>query len=292
MAPSGEMDAADTGIDVEIRPLDGIAELETCVRLQRVVWGIEDVEIVPASQMRAVQHAGGLVAGAFADGDAVGFVYGLPAMARAASSGAGMHSHMLGVMPAYRQRGIGQSLKWFQRAWCLARDVRWVSWTFDPLQGKNAYLNLERLGATSGTYYPDFYGELGGALAADVPTDRLVALWRLDEPHVRGLAEGRAREALPGDVEPALRDLDGLPEDLALDLDARWISIATPRHATTLIAKRRDLARRWREAHRSAFGAYLRRGYVVRRFEHGRYLLQRADDLPADDALKQRRPPD
>ena len=256
----------------ELRVLHDVAHLRECEELQREVWGVEDREVVPVSQLRAAEHAGGLVAGAFDDHTLIGFVYGFPARAAGSGTANGMHSHMLGVASAHRGRGIGLTLKWFQRRWCLDRGIEWIAWTFDPLQARNANLNLERLGAVGVEYHEDFYGSLGGELAGDVATDRLVALWRLDAPHVAARERGGAIPPPPNPVA-ALGTRGGEPADLRLDLDAPQVSITAPLPTAGLLTDERERSRRWRLAHRKVFAAYLGRGYVAERFMNGAYHL-------------------
>ena len=261
-----------TTSEFDIRVLHDVRHLRACEALQKSVWGIADLEVVPVSQLRAAEHAGGLVAGAFAGGEVVGFVYGFPAHTDGVGDGRGMHSHMLGVAPAFRRRGLGLALKWFQRGWCLERGITWMAWTFDPLQAPNANLNLERLGATGVEYHPDFYGVLGGELAGRLTTDRLVAFWSLRAPRVRALALGE-RPAPPPAAAIALADREGEPGEPDLDLGASAVRIAAPAPTSTLLTEQSDRAERWREAQGAAFQAYLGRGYRADRFADGTYYL-------------------
>lgn len=277
--------------NIDIQILDRTDALKNCEALQRAVWNLTDRDVVPLAQLRAAQHAGGLVAGAYDGAVLAGFVYGFPALDGARPTEIGLHSHMLGVGPAHRGRGIGRALKWFQRAWCLEHGYTWVSWTFDPLQGKNANLNLEHLGAVGVAYYRDFYGELGGDLAGEVATDRLLAWWPLDSARVRMKAEqyrhgptdvARDERADPqgnegtGEAPPAaLVEADGEPSGLREDLDAPFVSIAAPSSTTRLFTHEVGRAQRWRRAQRAAFSAYLDRGYAAKRFLHGSYVLER-----------------
>lgn len=279
----------------EIRVLEDSRHLRACESLQQTVWSIADRDVVPVSQLRAALHAGGLVAGAFEADALVGFVYGFPARDEARATDWGLHSHMLGVAPQARGRGIGRSLKWFQRTWCLERGYRWVSWTFDPLQAGNANLNLEHLGALGVAYYRDFYGELGGELAGEVATDRLLAWWPLEAARVQARAAGgdprparcvRApggqkgfaasiTEADAGELPVALAAQGDEPGERNPDLAAPAVTIAAPPSARSLFTHEPDRARRWREAHRAAFGAYLERGWVASRFLRGSYVMER-----------------
>lgn len=188
-----------------LRELDGVAELKQSEALQRAVWGEND----PADNsdlMLAIQHEGGLVAGAFLDGAMVGFLLGFPS----ATPGV-QHSHRLAVLGSARGLGLGAALKWFQRDWCLARGIGLVRWTYDPLRAANAALNIARLGATAGTYHPDYYGAMEG-INAGLPSDRVLAEWALDAPEVAARAKGRPpalpdgpRVAIPDDLDALLR---------------------------------------------------------------------------------------
>jgi predicted GNAT superfamily acetyltransferase len=138
----------------EIRDLSGMAEFRQAEALQNAVWGKEDTAD-PADLMMVIQAEGGLCAGAFLDGRLIGYVFGFP------TRDAGVqHSHRLAVHPGARGLHLGSRLKWYQRDWCLARGIEHVRWTFDPLRGVNASLNIGALGAIVRTYYTDFYGRL------------------------------------------------------------------------------------------------------------------------------------
>lgn len=188
-----------------LRLLTDMSELTRTEEVQREVWGVDDLEIVPASQMRAAIHAGGHVLAAFEGEALVGFAYALVATPHGAGmSGVGLHSHMVAVLPTHRGRGLGRRLKWFQRRWCLERGMRWISWTFDPLQARNANLNFRHLGVICHDYLVDFYGLMPGTLGGGQPSDRLLALWLLDAANVTRLArhESDADPGRPSNTEP------------------------------------------------------------------------------------------
>jgi len=185
---------------IEIRPCAGFDELEACVRLQVETWGYEDSDVIPRKVFLVAQSIGGQVIGAFdseiAGGGAkslVGFVFSLPGV----KVGLGLpraylHSHMLAVKDAYRNRGLGRELKLEQRREALSRGVCHIEWTFDPLEIKNAFLNIHRLGAIVRSYRPDFYGVSSSRLQGGLPTDRLVAEWWLDSRRVRSIIAGQS----------------------------------------------------------------------------------------------------
>ncbi len=253
---------------MELRELTSIAELRACERVQCSVWD-EAVPEVTAASFRAAQHAGALVAGAFEGEALLGFVYGFPSYV---AGRVGQHSHLLAVLPEGRGRGVGQALKWFQRDWCLVRGVTHVTWTFDPLQAKNANLNLEHLGAFVQSYKVDFYGTLGGSLNGDLPTDRLVAEWPLEAEHIRDLAAGGKR---PTAEKPSCAGLvcgeDGEPEVLPAGEEQRvWLELPPQISPATDF----DHALRWRLALRKTALPLIENGYRATRFVAGGYVLE------------------
>ena len=175
---------------IEIRDLHGMKEFGEAETLQCAVWGAGD-RPDPADLMMVIQAEGGLAGGAFSDGRLVGYIFGFPTVTPGVQ-----HSHRLAVLPEMRGRGIGVELKWYQRRWCLDRDIRHVRWTFDPMRAANAALNINRLGARSDTYHIDYYGQMGG-INHGLPSDRLLANWYLEDPGVMVRAEGGNAPSLP-----------------------------------------------------------------------------------------------
>ena len=192
---------------IEIRPCAGTDELQACVELQIETWGYDETDVIPRKTFLVAQEIGGQVIGAFdteiAPGrgassaqSMVGFVFSLPGIkATDAEPQPYLHSHMLAVKAPYRDRGIGRQLKLEQRREALTRRIRRMQWTFDPLEIKNAFLNIHRLGAIVRSYRVDFYGVSSSRLQAGLPTDRLIAEWRLDSPRVEAYIAGHANTA-------------------------------------------------------------------------------------------------
>lgn len=263
-----------------IRLIHELSELESCSAIEQGTWGVAERDLVPLAQLRASIHAGGMVAGAWLGEELAGFVYGFPAHQPAWPEPFGLHSHMLAVLPAYRGRGLGKALKWFQRDWCLQRGLSWMSWTFDPLQAKNARLNLEHLGARASHYYMDAYGTMGGSLNRALPTDRLLAVWTLQDPHVLALERG---EALPPPPAAALTTLlqrsPGNEPVLrhGLDETADRVALETPANVGELMHDDPELALRWRLALRETLCAAFELGFVAQRFITSRYILKKQD---------------
>ncbi|MGA2184320.1 MAG: GNAT family N-acetyltransferase [Bryobacteraceae bacterium] len=173
----------------EVRALTAHHEFREAVRLQRQIWGFEDVELLPARLFVVATKIGGQVLGAFDGARMVGFCIAIPGVKR--DGAAYLHSHMLGVLPEYRNAGIGRALKLAQREEALARGIDLVEWTFDPLELKNAFFNMERLGAIARRYVRNQYGATSSPLHGGLPTDRCVAEWWLRLPRVAAVPISR-----------------------------------------------------------------------------------------------------
>jgi predicted GNAT superfamily acetyltransferase len=187
---------------IVFRTCSGFDELEACVRLQIETWGYDEADVIPRRAFLVGQKIGGQVIGAFdteipgapAEGgpeSLVGFALSLPGV----KTGDGiprayLHSHMLAVKEGYRNRGLGSKLKLEQRKEALSRGIRHMEWTFDPLEIKNAFLNIHKLGAVVCGYHVNFYGVSSSRLQGGLPTDRLLAEWELDSPRVLAILEG------------------------------------------------------------------------------------------------------
>jgi len=167
-----------------IRHCQGLEELRACVALQKEVWNFSDAELVPLRMFVVAEKVGGQVMGAFAGREMVGFALSVPGTR---SGHVYLHSHMLAVRKDHRNGGLGRRLKLFQREDALARGIELIEWTFDPLEIKNAYLNLERLGAMARRYNINQYGITSSPLQGGLPSDRLIAEWWLKSRRVEKL---------------------------------------------------------------------------------------------------------
>lgn len=178
---------------IEIRECSSIEQLSECVSLQREVFALPEVELSPVRHFIVTKNAGGFTLGAF-DGDTLaGFVLSVPAVMHGERA---LYSHMTGVRPKYQSLGLGAALKWAQRARALSEGVRYIKWTFEPVKARNAYFNLEKLGATVSDFQENFYGtdygtapEVAGR-AFGLASDRLFAEWDLSSEKVKALAAG------------------------------------------------------------------------------------------------------
>jgi predicted GNAT superfamily acetyltransferase len=169
-----------------LRTCHSVDDMRAVLNLQRTVWNFSDEELVPVRLFVVGEKIGGHVLGAFDGGRMVGFAYGLPGFRNGHSY---VHSHMLGVLEAYRNTGVGRALKLFQRDIALRQGFALIEWTFDPLEIKNAYLNIEKLGAITRRYTLNQYGITTSPLQAGLPTDRLYAEWWLNSKRVTTLLE-------------------------------------------------------------------------------------------------------
>jgi predicted GNAT superfamily acetyltransferase len=155
---------------IDIRPLTEREDLKAVVRLQRQIWGFEDVDLIPLRLFVVASKIGGQVYGAFDGAHLIGFCMAIPGLKPGGHTY--LHSHMLGVLPEYRNARVGRSLKLAQRDDALSRGIDLIEWTFDPLEIKNAFFNMERLGAIVRRYVPNQYGTTSSPLHGGLPTDR------------------------------------------------------------------------------------------------------------------------
>jgi predicted GNAT superfamily acetyltransferase len=249
---------------VNIRQLTTIAEMAEAVALFDRIWPPGDAgSLIQPEMLRALTKAGNYLGGAFLDGKLVGACLGFfgPPASRS------MHSHVAGVsVPA---AGIGLALKLDQREWALRHGVETISWTFDPLVGRNAYFNLNKLGASAAGYLPDFYGEMTDEVNRGAGSDRLLVSWDLAAPSPKRLDPEHAVIALH-------RSPDGGPEIGSLDGDT--LLIATPSDIEALRREDAGKAAAWRMALREVLAPLVpdvvgfdRAGfYVVQRTGAGR----------------------
>jgi len=198
---------------IEVRELTHQADLDNAVALQREIWGFSDVDLLPVRLFVVAGKIGGQVLGAFEGGRMIGFSICLPGLKPGGVSY--LHSNMMGVVADYRNRGVGRLLKTQQRLDALNRGVDLIEWTFDPLEIKNAFFNIERLGVVVRRYVLNQYGTSSSHLHGGLPTDRCVAEWNITSPRVEIVLECRVpprhevlgRIPVPVEIEE-LRKLD------------------------------------------------------------------------------------
>lgn len=267
---------------IDIRELTTAEQLNHVVDLEAAVWSFSDREATPVHVMKALTLSGGLVLGAFEGNRIVGAAVGMLAR-HAPGAELGFHSHYAGVLAPWRSRGVGRSLKYAQRAWCSEHGLPWITWTFDPLQARNANLNLKHLGAVGVAYLRDVYGTASttSPLFGAIATDRLLVQW--DVPSSRDDAipsptatscdgEGATTALQRHPVERGGEIFDG-PGEPDGDLDAAVVQVAVPSDLAALLVRAPDLAHAWRAAHRATLDVYVGRGYRVTGFRDGALIL-------------------
>jgi predicted GNAT superfamily acetyltransferase len=252
---------------VIVRHCHGLAEFAACFDIQRAVWGSSDADLTPLPIFVVAAETGGQVLGAFAEDRMVGFTLALAGLRGRAPF---LHSHMAAVLEPWRDRGIGRSLKFFQRREALSRGIDIVEWTFDPLLIRNAHFNLVRLGAIARRYLPNHYGSISSPLQAGLPTDRLVAEWRLRSARVR-----RAAAASPTQER---RRAVALGHGRAAPGKHKTVRIRVPAELASLRHTRPDEAARLQAEIRQEFEHWLNLGYAATSVavagQGGEYLLQ------------------
>ena len=214
--------------EIEIRALESQDDFRGAVQLQKSIWGFEDVDLLPARLFVVATKIGGHAFGAFHQARMVAFCLSIPGLKPGGQYY--LHSHMLGVAPEYRNYGIGRSLKLQQREEALSRALDLMEWTFDPLELKNAYFNIERLGAVIRRYVRNQYGKTSSQLHGGLPTDRCTAEWWLRSDRVAHAIAGRgfskppieAKVTVPADIEHIRRTEPGRARDLQAALSDRF----------------------------------------------------------------------
>jgi chorismate synthase len=278
-------------IKITIGPFRNVADYGTCVDIQREVWALDDIDVVPASMLIAADHSGGITLGAYSSlGEMIGFVASI-----LGSEGGRLlqHSHMLGVRQAYRNFDVGYRIKLAQRKEALRRKIGLVVWTFDPMQPLNAYFNLGKLGARSNVYSENFYGETTSALHRGLPTDRLVTRWELEDDAVKqrldsGTPHHDLRKELKrytlvntlSDVAPGM----AASSPLKLNCDTPELLFEVPYNLPEIKNRNLGVALEWQGKMRQFFRTYFRKGYAAKDFwvaeDEGHlrafYLLEKA----------------
>jgi len=172
---------------ITIRKCETLQQMQACFALQKEVWNFSDADLVPVRLFVVANKIGGQVVGAFDGEELVGFALAIPGNRNGHSY---LHSQMLAVRQKYRNAGVGRQLKFSQRDDALARGFDLMEWTFDPLEIKNSYLNIEKLGAIARRYNVNQYGITTSPLQGGLPTDRLVAEWWLKSRRVVAVLSG------------------------------------------------------------------------------------------------------
>ena len=263
-----------------IKILETPEELATAEELQRAVWPGSETDIVPAHVMITAVHNGGLAIGAFNGEDLVGFVFGFPGIEFTPDGPRPKHcSHMMGIHPDHRDSGLGFALKRAQWQMVRHQGLDHITWTYDPLLSRNAYLNIAKLGAVCSTYRRSEYGDMRDGLNAGLPSDRFQVDWWVNTRRVERRLGKRARRPLKlenfskAELQPLYElEISGAaggwpraPEHFAA-LNGRLALAEIPSDFTALKESDFALARDWRFFSRELFETAFAGGYLVTDF--------------------------
>jgi predicted GNAT superfamily acetyltransferase len=241
---------------IDYQVIEDIPSLKEVVTLQEVTWGTESVTSL--AQLVATVRNGGVVIGGFCDGKLIGFCYGFPGYVEKRVF---LVSHMMAIHPQYRNLGIGEKLKHLQKDWANRNGFEKITWTFDPLESRNAYLNIHKLGAYVRKYYPLYYGEMNDNINKGLPADRFLVEWDIvssisyrkdfDLSKTVRLVEGDHSEAF---VRPFYH---------AQELRDSYYLVAVPPNIHQMKSENISLAEQWRYTLRDVFIQLFENHYAV-----------------------------
>jgi len=290
-------------IDIEIRAITDPIEASKAEAVQEETWGTPETEIIPGRLMHALQSTGSCLIGAYNGSKLVGFVFGVLGTVedlknridQVAAARLLMYSATMGVLPDYQQQGIGFRLKMAQREFALRIGVRLVTWTFDPLESRNGYFNIRKLGAISHKYLMDFHGPMSG-INQGLPSDRFYVEWWVTSNRVQARVDSSryplSLEAYTGGGAPIINTVSYENAELPqpplsfTQTEDRLILLEIPGKFQEMKALNMDLAFAWRMHLREAAKHYFTKGYLVTDFIHHRasqneyrnyYVLTKSD---------------
>ena len=261
-----------------IRVLESPEDMTAVEALQRVVWPGSETDVVPAHMLITAVHNGGLLVGAFADEQLVGFVFGFPGIEFTPDGPRPKHcSHMMGIHPNHRDSGIGFALKRAQWQMVRHQGLDHITWTYDPLLSRNAYLNIAKLGAVCNTYRRSEYGDMRDGLNAGLPSDRFQVDWWVNTRRVERRLSKRPRRPLKlenfskAELQPLYTPYSGIsglmqPPEHFSALEGRLVLVEIPSDFSTLKDSDFSLARDWRFFSREVFETAFSAGYIVTDF--------------------------
>ncbi len=275
---------------IDIRRVKDDADFRKLEDLQRLIWNMVDIEVIPARTMHAIDFNGGVLLGAYDGEELIGFVFGVigtvqglnQRIDQVAAARLQLYSTIMGVHPAYQGQGVGYQLKLAQREFALQQGLRLVTWTYDPLESRAARLNISKLGAISHRYLRDFHGPMTG-INAGLATDRFYVEWWVTGNRVQSRVE-RQRGALSFDQMIAGRaelvnaaEFRGgrpVPPERFMHSERNLVLVEIPAHFHLLKQDDLELAEQWREHTRQLFEHYFALQYVATDFtghedEHG-----------------------
>lgn len=247
---------------VTFRKLTEPSDLQQIEEMEGLVWSPDSV--IPYHMTLTIAKFGGLFLGAYNGDKMIGFLYSFPGYTNKEPH---LCSHMLGFLPAYRKQGLGVQMKWLQREEAIEQGFSKITWTYDPLETVNGYLNIAKLGGVVHRYLPNCYGTLDDDFNRGLPTDRFLVEWFIDSERVDRHRAGQAEPPVTKEAPSVLsyEGKDGLPRpvDIRLDLQEPVLLLPVPAHFQEVKRADMGIAAAWREATRSLFENYFALGYTV-----------------------------
>ncbi len=260
-------------IKMTIGSFRNLSDYDACMEIQREVWHIADIDVVPVTLMVAAEREGGISLGAYNNlGEMIGFCWSILGIEHGEVL---QHSHMLAVRAAYRNFDVGYRLKLAQRKETLRRKFNAITWTFDPMQPLNAYFNMGKLGTWSAAYFENFYGETTSSIQRGLPTDRFLTRWDLRNPLVEErLESGPPRRDLRKELKKytAINNLEELApgmtqsSPLKLNLSESQLLFEVPYNLPDIKARNLGVALEWQGKMRQVFRTYFKKGYTATDF--------------------------
>ncbi|MEW6457411.1 MAG: GNAT family N-acetyltransferase [Acidobacteriota bacterium] len=222
-------------MEIKIKEVTKLEDLKKILTIQKEAWQFDPIEIVPIPLFILAKKWGGIVLGAYSGNELIGFVYSFPLIHEKKLI---QHSHMLAVLPEYRKIGIGLKLKLKQREFAIKKGYDAITWTFDPLQLINCYLNFHKLGVICNTYLPNFYGITSSPLHHGIPTDRLLAWWNLKEKRTCRIIRGNYKNYNAEDYKKCLEIDENFKIIKNMKLKGKVLLAQVPENAEKIIIDR------------------------------------------------------
>lgn len=241
---------------ITYRVIDQSDELEQVVDLEIIIWGLSPRDAVPSSLFHALLHNGGVLIGAFDNAQLVGLSFGFPARQPRT-----LWSHMTGTHPDYQSCGVGFGLKQYQRTWALEHGYRYMRWTFDPLQRRNAHFNLCKLGASANIYHENYYGTMLDGINAGLPSDRLEVVWNLKARAASSACDAAQEMPFLVEADDAMNLSCTQP-----DTEVAVYGVEIPFDLPMLKQQHFDKAAEWQLTIRQTLQAAFARGYQITGF--------------------------
>ncbi|MCG3215207.1 MAG: GNAT family N-acetyltransferase [Candidatus Heimdallarchaeota archaeon] len=253
---------------IEFRELASFDDFDRVEEIQQDAWNMPDRELVPKILHQATQNSGGVVIGAFKGDKMIGYCWGW--VGKKDPYGVFIYSHQNAVRKQFQNEGIGFQLKAEQRKWALKHNYECINWTFDPLQSKNCYLNLHKLGVTCNTHYENYWGEMLDDLNRGIDTDRFYCNWFLNSKHVKERLNGNFSDYSEFVIQSKYNAIESklngdilAVNSMNLDISLPFLFVQIPHNFYVMLKESKERIIEWREKTRKVFGTYFKKGYTA-----------------------------